>query len=1158
MMKTKHYFNLLLLLTAMIDVDAQVTIGDETLPQSYSLLEISTDVSKGGLRLPQLTTAQRDSITNVAGFKTAVKARGLTFYNTTTNCYEYWNNVKWVSLCQGQANVTFTDKNGNEVDPGKDPFPPEGGDIGPFAPHDSPDCVGQMPAYNFLVMTGQSYAHVEIVNPSTGEFRIRMDANPMAISRSAIVRVVNNCTNEYKEFLFTQQGDDSDCNTSATVPAIKSYNPSGSTALCVSGAVYLYLDGNPSTGNYIWTLNGQEVAQGYTYTATVPGRYVVYGDKIGCTNKSEIVVTPGSNTAPSPVEFIVVGNNGVACGTGGTVELVVTRPVSGKIYWYKDGKLMDDTAKYNNKNKIDAGAGSWRAVVVDSACVSLPAGPVSVSEADGSNTIPKPVMKVNGVVATTGGYKLCQNGSMYLEVDSYDNTHTYTWYIDNTPIGTGTGIYHAVPSYPEFVLRLRATGTGCASEALSLEKVTPSVAPAPPVITVNTGNVLCGGQATLFAGGNGASAFRWFKNGVEITGQTASSITVTESAAYTVTAIDSGGCTGLMSGAKTITASDFATVSWVHHPANANIGDSKTFAVSVDYPEGVVYTWSVANGNGATITTGQGTASIIVNFPQEATATVSCTVTTACGNAIGSPVSQAVTVAKACTPPVIMKTSNQNPKIKTKHTTTLSVTVTGTSPRYQWYKGATGSGTAVSGATSASYMVPSAETATVGTLQYYCQVINDCGNVTSPQFTVSVSFDPATITVGTGSFAGRTCFDIAKGNDDANSCGPVAGRAKHKADFSLRAEQTVGAVAPFSGVQVYTFTPSGTVSRVRFDYVEVSGVEIVDSIVPRSATYATTDNINTPCQVVVYYNRNLNTTLAGLSRANGYKLKLYAIYNSKSSYTAAADDRRLEMTVGLQDCACCGAATATLAGGAPDGWLSFMCHNLGANGDLDPFLWNNSAGNANVFDNGFADATAGNYKDIKGWMFQWGRPADGHQLRSSSRLTNNHPSMSTYNPAYFNNFYINAVDWISNWTSAAARKRWGDGSIGVSSTYDQPKGAFDPCPPGWKVPSQKQWASIFRPDASKTEAPGSATANTWVWTGNGYKVGDALYLPAAGYRNNGNAGIYNVGSYGSYWSSNYLSLSSSLSYHLSFDSGSINAVNANDRSYGYSVRCVAE
>jgi len=82
-------------------LNAQVTIGLNKEPEAFSVLEI---ISNGdhGLRLPRMTTEQRDAMTETAEFQAKVKAEaeGLTIFNTDTKCMETWNGSKWISTCQ--------------------------------------------------------------------------------------------------------------------------------------------------------------------------------------------------------------------------------------------------------------------------------------------------------------------------------------------------------------------------------------------------------------------------------------------------------------------------------------------------------------------------------------------------------------------------------------------------------------------------------------------------------------------------------------------------------------------------------------------------------------------------------------------------------------------------------------------------------------------------------------------------------------------------------------------------------------------------------------------------------------------------------------------------------------------------------------------------
>ncbi|MDR3287683.1 MAG: hypothetical protein LBT27_09605 [Prevotellaceae bacterium] len=76
-----------------------VGIGTEML-QSFSALELFGSNTQG-MRLPQMTTAQREMLTSTSDF-ISVKtnyAAGLSVFNTTTKCWEIWNGEVWISAC---------------------------------------------------------------------------------------------------------------------------------------------------------------------------------------------------------------------------------------------------------------------------------------------------------------------------------------------------------------------------------------------------------------------------------------------------------------------------------------------------------------------------------------------------------------------------------------------------------------------------------------------------------------------------------------------------------------------------------------------------------------------------------------------------------------------------------------------------------------------------------------------------------------------------------------------------------------------------------------------------------------------------------------------------------------------------------------------------
>ena len=109
------------------------------------------------------------------------------------------------------------------------------------------------------------------------------------------------------------------------------------------------------------------------------------------------------------------------------------------------------------------------------------------------------------------------------------------------------------------------------------------------------------------------------------------------------------------------------------------------------------------------------------------------------------------------------------------------------------------------------------------------------------------------------------------------------------------------------------------------------------------------------------------------------------------------------------------------------------------------------------------------------------------------------------------------------------------------------------------------WGGNWRMPTIEEQKELLNTSNcTWTWTTqngvNGYKVtskknGNSIFLPAAGYRYDGN--LYHAGSDGYYWSSSLYTSGSYSAYFVVFYSSSVDWFCFNRR-YGASVRAVCE
>jgi uncharacterized protein (TIGR02145 family) len=284
-------------------------------------------------------------------------------------------------------------------------------------------------------------------------------------------------------------------------------------------------------------------------------------------------------------------------------------------------------------------------------------------------------------------------------------------------------------------------------------------------------------------------------------------------------------------------------------------------------------------------------------------------------------------------------------------------------------------------------------------------------------------------------------------------------------------------------------------------------------------------------------NRNAADTFIATATTNSYAPVLTAW--GMDSYYCVVSNTYGSVTSNIADVAAgCGAKTAD------GGWLKFMCHNLGAS-----LVGATQSLDAITFGSGTA-ATDSTSSDAKGWLFQWGRAADGHHWRSSATVAGpvalSGANQVASGTATYGKFITNGeypYDWRTPQYDQLWRN-WNDGRF--------------PCPSGWKVPSS--WGALYR-SGSTYGAPGQATANTWVWVNKGYAirpdgVTTTLFLPAAGYHHSNNSTVLtDVGTYGLYWSSTAVS---SGVHYLLFHSPSVSPEANSRRANGFSVRCIAE
>lgn len=160
-----------------------------------------------------------------------------------------------------------------------------------------------------------------------------------------------------------------------------------------------------------------------------------------------------------------------------------------------------------------------------------------------------------------------------------------------------------------------------------------------------------------------------------------------------------------------------------------------------------------------------------------------------------------------------------------------------------------------------------------------------------------------------------------------------------------------------------------------------------------------------------------------------------------------------------------------------------------------------------------------------GYLFQWGRPMDGHQNRNSTTISK---ISSTTQPDH-GHFILVPDHYPWDWISPRIDDLW-SGQDAVNN----------PCPDEFRIPTVEEWEN---------------EVENWISKDRDGAFDSPLNLPSTGYRRELDGHIYGVGFRGFYWSS---TVRGTEAIPLKFDNILTTVKIRSRRASGFSVRCIKD
>ena len=329
---------------------------------------------------------------------------------------------------------------------------------------------------------------------------------------------------------------------------------------------------------------------------------------------------------------------------------------------------------------------------------------------------------------------------------------SYQWLLNGSPISGATSatlpltavtLGQSGGSYSCVVTNVAGSATSSAATlTVTAAAVAPTITTQPASQTVTAGNNV---SFTVVVGGTAQLSHQWRLNGVNISGATSATLTLTSvtvgqsGGSYTCFVTNSAGNATSSAATLTVNAAPIApTITTQPVSSTVTAGTNVSFTVAASGTSPMNYQWRLngADIGGATSTTLTLT-SVTVG---QSGGSYSCFVSNMAGTATSS--AAVLTVNPAPVAPLIT-TQPSSQTVTAGNNVSFTVAASGTSPfSYQWRL----NGANIGGATSATLTLTSVTTGQSGG-SYSCFVSNVAGTVTSSAATLTVNAAPIAPTI---------------------------------------------------------------------------------------------------------------------------------------------------------------------------------------------------------------------------------------------------------------------------------------------------------------------------------------------------------------------------------------------------------------------------